>query len=118
MASFKASGSGDYENLCRDFEAHVMQSGMSVEITDFFSQKIGETKIGLFVIEKYYYRVQNQISLTVQIIEHNGNLFVNAVSSGASSGVFLKIDWGAEEDFLDTARNFFISSGFQIENVN
>lgn len=84
---------------------------MSCELIEFKSHEFAETSCHLLVFDKYM-RNSSRASLTVSVVGHNGTVYVDAVGSGGSQGMFLNFSWGAENDFVDRVGEILAGYGF------
>jgi len=89
----------------------INSKGLSMEIVYNTRYQLAEKHVGIVVFEKYYYRVQNYVTLTVILLEDDDELVCEAISSGAASGL-LKITWGADTSMLNCARDSLLDIGF------
>lgn len=55
------------------------------------------------MIEKYYHRAGNRLTLSIVISDIAGATHVHAVAGGAGQGAFFKFSWYAEEAFSEAA---------------
>ena len=106
---------GDEEMAIREFtvnispalamnaiEAYIMKESTTATLIDWYVRLVGEYEIHVLVLEKYYMRTSNQASLTVTIDNFGGDTKVHAAASGSLSGPYVRIDWGAKKDFLNS----------------
>ncbi|MFJ8065486.1 DUF6054 family protein [Psychrobacillus sp. NPDC096426] len=83
-------------------QQHIVQGSISGAIVDVYERVVGEHQIVVCVLEKYYMRTSNRASLTITIDNLENKTKVHAASSGAGSGAFLRFDWGAGGDFVNS----------------
>jgi hypothetical protein len=67
----------------------------------------------MMVFEKYYYRAGNRASLSVMMTEIDGRITVDAVSTGGSTGVLIRFNWGAENSFVGLVEKTLRNLGFR-----
>ena len=88
-------------NIITDY---ILNSSSSGEIIDSYSIPCNDGKECCFaVIEKYYHRAGNRLTLSIVISDIAGATHVHAVAGGAGQGAFFKFSWYAEEDFSEAA---------------
>lgn len=68
----------------------------------------------MMVFEKYYYRAGNRASLSVLITQKDNQVRVNAISTGGSTGVIFRFNWGAESKFTSIVEKTLKNLGFSI----
>ena len=83
-------------------EAYIMKEEPTGTLVDWYVRLVGEHEVHVIILEKYYMRTSNRASLTVTIDNFGGDTKVHAVASGGSASPFLRIDWGAEKDFVNS----------------
>ena len=62
---------------------------------------LGNAQSGLLVYEQYFARVNNRIALVVAAENFSGETRVRVIATGSSQGLFLGIDWGAADSYVD-----------------
>ena len=88
-------------NIITDY---ILNSSISGEIIDSYSIPCTDGKECCFaVLEKYYQRAGNRLTLSILIRVIAGAPHVHAVASGAGHGAFFKFSWYAEENFSEAA---------------
>ncbi|MDX9918006.1 MAG: DUF6054 family protein [Gudongella sp.] len=70
------------------------------EILDFGNGKLS----GTLIFEKYYFRAENRAALIVLFDNLKDYTEIRVISTGSTQGIFLKIDWGAADDFASSVR--------------
>lgn len=81
---------------------YILNRNISGEIIDSYSIPCPDGKECCFaVLEKYYQRAGNRLTLSVVISNIAGATHVHAVAGGAGQGVFFKFSWFAEESFSE-----------------
>ena len=63
------------------------------------------SSFGVLVFEKYFMRVKNRAALVVIADNTNGTTEIRAVATGSSEGVIFNFDWGAADDFAESAED-------------
>ena len=83
-------------------EAYIMKEEPTGTLVDWYVRLVGEYEVHVIILEKYYIRTSNRASLTVTIDNFGGDTKVHAVASGSLAGPYVRIDWGAKKDFLNS----------------
>ncbi len=100
-----------YKKDSLDDLVNALESDLSGTLVTRSNKVIGTTTIILVVFEKYYMRVGSYVSLTVLMLEDNSKQRIELTGSGGGNGIF-GIDWGANQDFADSAKNILVKKGF------
>lgn len=105
MAKFEKSLSGNFNSWLDRIENGILSGSISAtleETTDFCQ---GDARCAVRAFERYSYAGGNRVSLTVTLFQ-NGNspIYLSAISTGGSQGVFFKFNTWGEETFLDKLR--------------
>ena len=82
----------------------VVNGSLSGTLIDHYERQVGESKIIVFILEKYYMRSSNRASLTVTIDNLTDETKVHAVAAGSSEGI-MRFDWGAGKNFSQSVEN-------------
>lgn len=89
------------EEIAKLINDTINNSSVTGELIDEY---VRDTEKGTTVIvqiyEKYYYRVDNRLTLTVVIDNISGRTHIHAISGGG--GELFKCDGGASESFEDS----------------
>lgn len=83
----------------------VVGGSMTGQIIDEYERSVGDYKVYVFILEKYYMRSSNRASLTVTLDNFDGKTKVHVVASGSGEGAFLRFDWGAGKSFSASVEN-------------
>lgn len=59
----------------------------------------------VLVLEKWFYRVSNRLTLTVTVDDFSGRTRVHFVSGGGGTGTLFNFDWGAADSFENEVYN-------------
>ena len=100
MAKHERQLAANAAHLVNYLDQGIQNSGMSVELVDVSVQRIGDSRIWLYVYDKYYMRNQSRTSLTLQIIGRDGEAVVTAIGAGGGNGNLLNFDNGSEDNFV------------------
>lgn len=88
-------------NIITDY---ILNRNISGEVIDSYSIPCPDGKECCFtVLEKYYQRAGNRLTLSVVISNITGVTHVHSVAGGGGQGVLWKFSWGAEESFSEAA---------------
>ncbi len=83
----------------------------SYDFGDVIHQELKELgndkQFAVIIVEKYYIRVKNRVSLVIMIDNIDETTKIKAISSGAGRGVFSNFDWGASDDFENSVQKLF-----------
>ncbi|MEK4243902.1 DUF6054 family protein [Psychrobacillus sp. FSL K6-2684] len=88
----------------RVIEESIVTGSISGKVLDVYKRSVGSQEVVVCVIEKFYYRTSNRASLTITLDNLEGDTKVHAVASGGGQGAFLRFDWGAGGDFVNSVR--------------
>lgn len=91
-------------NALRVIEESIVTGSISGKVLDVYKRSVGTQEIVVCVIEKFYYRTSNRASLTITLDNLEGDTKVHAAASGGGQGAFLRFDWGAGGNFVDSVR--------------
>ena len=100
MAKYERQLKAKASSLASYLDDGIRSSGMSVELVDSSSVRLGNVTVRLYVYDKYYMRNSSRASLTVEIIGNDDICCVTAIGAGGGNGSFLSFSYGAEEDFV------------------
>ena len=114
MATFKMVGTLPMHETRQKIDQSVVGGSVTGQV--LFQNVYGGTdhKVMVVVYEKYYYRANNRVSLTVVIEEKDGETFVDATSTGGGQGIIFRFSWGAETSFAKIVVNTLTSTGFRL----
>lgn len=99
MAKITMKGKGVMEEVAAKLHQGILDTGMSVELVNESRQIVNDTVVLFRVYDKFFYRANNRVSLSVQIIGYQDEITVIGIGSGGGQGAIFRMDWGAEEDF-------------------
>ena len=74
---------------------------MSASFEDGSDYASGPVRCAVRVFERYSYAGGNRVSLNLTLVGDGSHLFLSAITSGGSQGVFLKLNTWGEEAFLE-----------------
>jgi len=100
MAKFEKRLKGDFEEFL-DYIDHKIRTGsISSSFEDGLDAQVNDSRIATRVYERYSMVGGNRVSLNVTVLGEADDLFVSAISSGGSRGVFFKVNTIGEDTFL------------------
>lgn len=103
MAKIEYTLKGDFDLILSEVSRAVEQGSMSASLEDGSDVSCGDTRCAVRVWERYSYTGQNRVSLSITMLEKQGNgIYFVAIASGGSQAVFFKINTLGEESFLGT----------------
>lgn len=100
MAKYEATLKGTCQEILAVVESAV-ENSVSATCEDSSDYVAGDVKCAVRVYERYSWSGDNRVSLNVTVLEHNGETFLSAITSGGSQAVFFKFNTLGEEAFLD-----------------
>lgn len=86
----------------RVIEQSIVTGSISGKVLDVYKRSVGDQEIVVCVIEKFYYRTSNRASLTITLDNLEEFTKVHAVASGGGAGAFMRFDWGAGGNFVES----------------
>ncbi len=105
-------GKGNAGDIAELIVREMESSGMSTQLVDSITRKIGDLNMQIMVFEKYFMRSSNRASLTVVVTERNQEIIVDAIGAGGGQGVVFGFSWGAEESFVSVIESILRSENF------
>lgn len=113
MSAVRMSGTGSVDQVGGAIYHAVVEGSITGECRLDVRNKFDNGESRMMVFEKYYYRAQNRASLSVFITEIDGRVTVDAISTGGSTGVLFKFNWGAESNFSGIVERTLRELGFR-----
>jgi flavodoxin len=111
MAKVTMRGTGNVEEIAKELVDRIQESGMSCQLVD--SSKRDHNI--LLIFEKYYMRAKNRASLSVMLTKTDSYIYADIIGSGGGQGVIFSFSWGAEGDFVDSAKSIMLQMEFEEE---
>ncbi len=91
------------EETAKLINSTITNNSVTGELIDeYVSDTENGTSVIVQIYEKYYYRVNNRLTLTVVIDNVSGRTHIHAIGAGGSQGVFFRLDGGSSENFEDS----------------
>lgn len=102
MAKYERHIAGKLDYIRLRIEQGILDGSVSASLEDGLDYRVDSTRVCVRVFERYSYIGKNRLTLTVTLIQHeNDPVYVCGITSGGSSGVFLKINTFGEKAFLE-----------------
>lgn len=105
MADLQCTVKGDFNELLAYLEQGFMDSSFSATLEARGDFAEGGARLAVRVFEQYSVLGGNRMSLTLTLFQNGGDIQVYAVGSGASSGMFFKINTWSEEGLVNDLEN-------------
>lgn len=102
MAKYEQSFNGDFNTFLNFLHDEILHGSLSASYEDGSDMHAGPLRVAVRVYERYSMMGQNRVSLNVTLLGNGTMLFLSAITSGGSQGVFFKINTFGEETFLQT----------------
>lgn len=101
MAKYETTLKGTCESVLSVVEEAV-EGSISASCEDSSDYAVEDVKCAVRVYERYSWSGGNRVSLSVTVVEHDGEeVFLSAITSGGSQAMFFKVNTFGEEAFLD-----------------
>ncbi len=105
MAKVERTLNGDFGEILHTIEHGIMEGSISASMEEYSDFKSGDAKCSVRVFERYSWSGSNRVSMSITLFQNaNGPIFLSAVTSGGSQGMFFKVNTLGEEAFLDKLR--------------
>ena len=102
MAKLEKRIKGNFEEIIKNIEDGILSGSISASLEGMSDFKNGKSRCSVRVFERYSAIGSNRVSLNVTLFQKNDSeIYVSAITSGGSQGVFFKINTFGEEAFLD-----------------
>ncbi len=113
MSSLRMVGTGTIDQVSGAIYNEVVNGSITGECRLDVKATFENGQSRMMVFEKYYYRAGNRASLSVMISQIDDRITVDAVSTGGSTGVLIKFNWGAENNFVGLVEKTLRNLGFR-----
>ncbi|MBO5340167.1 MAG: hypothetical protein J6A62_04135 [Oscillospiraceae bacterium] len=104
MAKFECTLRGDFDNTLQYFHDGILNGSMSASYEDESYTMFAGVRCCVRVYERYSYSGGNRLSLTMTLVGDGEELYLSAITSGGSQGVWFKFNTLGEHSFLDKFR--------------
>lgn len=101
MAKLERRFRGDFNSVLNRLHQGIISGSATASFEDGSRCDIGDIKCAVRVYERYSMMGSNRVSLNITLIGAGEELFLSAITSGGSQGMFLKLNTIGEEAFLD-----------------
>jgi len=102
MAKYEKKVSGNFRSILNKIEDEIINGSVSASLEDSSDFVNGDARCSVRVFERYSYTGNNRVSLSVTLFQNaDGPIHVSAITSGASTVLFFKMNTFGEEAFLD-----------------
>ncbi len=103
---------GNFDIILRKIEKGITEGSLTASLEESADRWVGNARMAVRVFERYSYSGGNRVSLTVTLFQPEGNdIYVTAITTGGSQGMFLKFNTFGEEAFLDKFRQLIEDIG-------
>jgi hypothetical protein len=103
MAKFEKSFTGDLDAFVEYVDQAVLTGSASASFESGTDVTSGPARLVVRVYERYSAMGGNRVSLNISTLAVGEHLYTSAITSGGSTGVFMKVLTVGEESFLDKA---------------
>ncbi len=104
MAKFEKRLTGDFDVVLGRLDDGILSGSDSASFEDGSDYAVGDVRCAVRVYERYSLTGGNRVSLNLTLVGKGEDLFLSAITSGGSQGVFFKLNTIGEETFLDRVR--------------
>lgn len=102
MAKLEKKIEGNFDDILNKIEKGILEGSISATLEDSSDFVVGKSKCSVRVFERYSAIGSNRVSLSVTLFQNsNSEVYISAIASGGSQGIFLKINTFGEEAFLN-----------------
>ena len=102
VAKLEKCVKGEFSNILSKIEDGILGGSLSVSLEDSSDFILGDSKCSVRVFERYSATGSNRVSLSVTLFQNkDSDIYISAISSGGSKGMFFKINTLGEGAFLD-----------------
>lgn len=113
MARVAMEGFGDINKVVEAIKKQVIGGTISGDLTSEVYRGSEGSEVILLVFEKFFWRVNSRASLSVLVLNSNGNITVDSIGGGAGQGPIFKMAFRAEEDFAESVIKPLEKLGFK-----
>lgn len=102
MAKLEKKIEGNFEDVLKRIEEGILGGSVSAILEDSSDFNIGKSKCSIRVFERYSAIGSNRVSLNVTLFQNDkSEIYISAITSGGSQGIFFKINTFGEDAFLN-----------------
>lgn len=95
---------GDFDEILRRITDGILTGSVSASLEEQSDFRTPEGRCSVRVFERFSYAGGNRLSLSVTLFQTGEQIWVSAVTSGGSQGVFFKFNTIGENAFLEKIR--------------
>lgn len=105
MAKLEMTLRGDYRTVLESITEEILNGSISATQEDCSEFHTKYSRMGVYLFERYSFWSGNRVSLTVTLLQNNGEdlIYASAITAGASQGIFFKYGTVGEDTFLEKA---------------
>lgn len=103
MAKYETTIKGDLIKFVNYMEDEILSSSSTASLEEKSFVEMNGVKVAVYAYERYSMLGGNRVSLTLTAVGNGDDIWVNAVSTGGSQGMFVKFNTFGEESFLEIA---------------
>ena len=104
MAKYETRLRGDFDETLRYLHDGILDKSASASYEDESCVQCAGVRCCVRVYERYSWSGGNRLSMTLTLVGDGEDLFLSAITSGGSQGMFFKFNTWGEEFFLYTLR--------------
>ncbi|MDD2261992.1 MAG: DUF6054 family protein [Clostridia bacterium] len=114
MSKFEKVVKGSFYDISEKLHNDISNSAVSINLVDEARKEVNGCEMLVRVYDKYFMRNSSRASLTVAMISNKDNdeIYVSAIGSGGGTGVFLRFDWGAENNLVYLVEDSLANMGY------
>lgn len=102
MAKLEKKLNGNFLEILKNIENSILSGSISATLEDSSDFIQGNSRCSVRVFERYSAIGNNRVSLNVTLFQNgDSEIYISAITSGGSQGVFFKINTFGEKAFLD-----------------
>jgi len=105
MAKYEVKLKGDFTKVLSVIENGIIQGNISASLEDGSDYELNGIRCAIRVFERYSILGKNRVSMSLTLLGCEDTLYVTAITSGGSTGVFLKLNTLGEESFLERIKD-------------
>ncbi len=104
MAKYEKTMTGKFEEVLKQLENDISNSGMTMNLVDKSDYSCEDIKIALRVYDKYFMRNGSRASLSLTIVGNGMDIFISAIGAGGGQGIIFNFSLGAEDNMVGIVR--------------
>lgn len=85
----------------------IEKKSITCNLVDKYKQTINDKIIYILILEKYFIRVENRITITIVIDDFEGKTRIHFKAAGGSASFITKFDWGAADKLEQEVYSIF-----------